>query len=115
MNDNNLKDIWLQLKDKIKENWHELTDADLEAVNGDKDKLLDRLQTLYGFSYKKAQLEWMKFYNEFTNSMEAFEEASSTSLNFIGDSIQNFVKTSPVKALSIAAAAGLLLGLGFRL
>ena len=39
---------WDEFKDKVKEQWGKLTDADLAAIRGNRDKLANKLRQLYG-------------------------------------------------------------------
>jgi len=56
-----LEGKWKEIKGGIKEKWGKLTDDDLTEIGGKKDKLLGRLQQMYGYSRDKAEQE----YNEF--------------------------------------------------
>lgn len=48
-----LKGNWNELKGKLKEKWGELSDDDLERIQGKRDQLIGALQKAYG----KARLE----------------------------------------------------------
>jgi uncharacterized protein YjbJ (UPF0337 family) len=52
---------WKEIKGGVKERWGKLTDDHLTEIDGKKDKLLGRLQQMYGYSKDKAEQE----YNEF--------------------------------------------------
>jgi uncharacterized protein YjbJ (UPF0337 family) len=56
-----LEGKWKEIKGGIKEKWGKLTDDDLTEIGGKKDKLLGRLQQVYGYSKDRAEQE----YNEF--------------------------------------------------
>ena len=54
---------WAQMKGKIKEKWGELTDDDLDVINGRKDQFVGKLQERYGIVKAHAQREldmWLK-------------------------------------------------------
>lgn len=46
---------WKQAKGKVKQNWAKLTDNDLTYVNGQRDRLLWRIQERYGTAEDWAQ------------------------------------------------------------
>ena len=63
MNWDQVKGNWDQLKGKAKSRWAELTDDDLLAVEGDKDKLIGKIQERYGVTKEEARrqidkLDW---------------------------------------------------------
>lgn len=49
-----LQEEWNELKQKVKAKWTDLTDADLEAINGSRTQLIVRLQQKHG--EKKAAI-----------------------------------------------------------
>ncbi len=55
MNSSVLEGQWRQLRGKIQEEWGDLTDDDLDKVNGKYDQLVGILQQRYG--YGKADAE----------------------------------------------------------
>lgn len=55
MNDDILKGKWKQMKGDVKMWWGKLTDDDLDLIAGHKDKLVGRIQELYGIAREKAQ------------------------------------------------------------
>ncbi|MGE6330062.1 CsbD family protein [Psychrobacter pacificensis] len=57
MNDNTLKGEWKQLKGSVKQKWGELTDDDLDQVEGSRDKLVGRIQERYGHAQDHAERE----------------------------------------------------------
>ncbi len=44
MNWDQIEGNWKQFKGKVKENWGELTDDDLQVIGGKRDKLIGKLQ-----------------------------------------------------------------------
>ena len=46
---------WTQLKGKIKEEWNELTDDELEAAEGRGEVLIGKIQDRYGISRQAAE------------------------------------------------------------
>ncbi len=56
-----LKSQWKQLRGKAKEQWGELTDDDLDKVEGKLDQLVGLIQEKYDLSSSKAEAEVKKF------------------------------------------------------
>ncbi|MGH9857772.1 MAG: CsbD family protein [Acidobacteriota bacterium] len=53
-----LKGNWKQLKGSVKEKWNRLTDDDLEAIDGSRQKLVGKIQERYGEAkYSAADIE----------------------------------------------------------
>jgi uncharacterized protein YjbJ (UPF0337 family) len=46
---------WNQLRGPIKTWWSKLTDADLDSINGNYDRLVSVLQKKYGYSAQQAK------------------------------------------------------------
>ncbi|KRU21901.1 CsbD family protein [Psychrobacter piscatorii] len=57
MNENTLKGEWKQIKGSVKQKWGELTDDDLDQVEGSRDKLVGRIQERYGHAQDHAERE----------------------------------------------------------
>ena len=63
MNWDEIEGNWKQLKGKVRTQWGNLTDDDVEVVNGKRTELLDLLQTRYGHAKEQAEREidlWAK-------------------------------------------------------
>jgi len=61
MNEDVLKGKWNEIKGRVKQKWGKLTDDDLTAVEGKKEKLLGLLQQKYGYAKDKAEQEYKDF------------------------------------------------------
>lgn len=61
MNWDQIKNNWNQVSDRIRRMWGKLSDDDLVAIAGDRDRLTCCIQQRYG--YKRDQVE--KMVNEF--------------------------------------------------
>jgi uncharacterized protein YjbJ (UPF0337 family) len=48
---------WQQFKGKVKEQWGDLTEDDLDIVAGKKDQLIGKIQERYGKSRDEAERE----------------------------------------------------------
>jgi uncharacterized protein YjbJ (UPF0337 family) len=60
-----LKGKWRQLKGDVKAKWGRLTDDDLDVIDGNREKLLGRIQETYGVVRKEAEdqlTDWEKTY-----------------------------------------------------
>jgi uncharacterized protein YjbJ (UPF0337 family) len=54
---------WKQMKGSVKEQWGKLTDDDLNVIDGQRDRLIGKLQERYGYAREEAQKradEWLK-------------------------------------------------------
>lgn len=52
---------WMQLKGKVKQRWGELTDDDVEVIEGKRDRLIGKIQEKYGISREEAEEQVEKF------------------------------------------------------
>lgn len=58
-----VKGSWNQTKGAVKEQWGQLTDDDLLAIEGRRDQLVSKIQTRYGISREAAEAQvgsWAK-------------------------------------------------------
>jgi uncharacterized protein YjbJ (UPF0337 family) len=63
MNDDIIKGKWRQLKGDVQKKWGKLTDDDFDKINGNREKLLGRIQENYGIARDEAEKqvkEWEK-------------------------------------------------------
>lgn len=63
-----LKGMWKQIRGEAKSKWAELTDDELDQVEGERDKLLGLLQEKYGYAKIKAEQEIDEFLLEHRES-----------------------------------------------
>lgn len=61
MNKNIAQGEWKELKGKIKSKWARFTDNDLNAVEGNMDEIVGRLQKTYGYAQDRAKQEYQDF------------------------------------------------------
>ena len=54
MNSDIIKGIWKQIRGRVKEQWGELTDDDLDVAEGHRDYLVGKIQERYGVARDKA-------------------------------------------------------------
>lgn len=57
LNSDVLKGKWKQMRGQVKQWWGDLTDDDLDQIDGSMDKLVGRLQERYGYAKEDAQKE----------------------------------------------------------
>ena len=57
MNWDTIQDQWTQFKGQVKEKWGDLTDDDLDVIDGKKDQLVGKLQERYGYERDEAEQE----------------------------------------------------------
>lgn len=55
MNEDIFKGKWKQVRGDVKRWWGKLTDDDVRYIDGNKDKMIGKLQERYGFSREEAQ------------------------------------------------------------
>ncbi|MGM8885057.1 CsbD family protein [Psychrobacter sp. 1U2] len=55
MNEHTLKGEWNQMKGSVKQKWGDLTNDDLDQIEGSRDKLVGRVQERYGHSKEDAE------------------------------------------------------------
>jgi uncharacterized protein YjbJ (UPF0337 family) len=66
MNDDFLKGKWNEFKGRLREQWAELTDDDVEEINGNREQLQGKLQQRYGLAKDRAAEEvntWLEGLN----------------------------------------------------
>jgi uncharacterized protein YjbJ (UPF0337 family) len=62
-----IQGTWKQFLGRVKEQWGKLTDDDLAAINGRRDRLEGRIQERYGYAKdktRKAVDEWLHSLNQ---------------------------------------------------
>jgi uncharacterized protein YjbJ (UPF0337 family) len=59
-----LEGMWKQVRGQIKETWGEITDSELDEIEGKRDKLAGKLQEKYGWSRAEAESEIDKFLSD---------------------------------------------------
>ncbi|WP_112323561.1 CsbD family protein [Oceanibium sediminis] len=64
MNTDELKGKWNQLKGSAKQKWGELTNDELDQIEGNQDKLVGRIQERYGKAREEAEREVKEWLNK---------------------------------------------------
>ncbi len=65
MNWNQVEGNWKQLKGKIKAKWGDLTDDEIDTINGRREELLGKIQKAYGVGQEEAERQ----VNDFERSL----------------------------------------------
>lgn len=55
---------WLELKGTIKQQWGKLTDNDLTEINGNRERLVGKIVSMYSKSEDEAKKEVDRFWKE---------------------------------------------------
>lgn len=61
MNWDTIKGQWKETRGKIKEKWGDLTDDDLDRIEGKRDQLVGALQKRYGVARNDAERQVQEF------------------------------------------------------
>jgi uncharacterized protein YjbJ (UPF0337 family) len=69
---NRIEGNWKQLKGKMREKWGELTDDQLDVMNGRREQLAGKLQEVYSISRDEAD----QLINDFAASLHDYENES---------------------------------------
>ena len=64
MTEDILKGKWKQLKGEVKARWGELTDDELDEAEGNKEKLIGKIQERYGRTRAEAEKEVNEFLSD---------------------------------------------------
>lgn len=74
---------WVDMRRQISDLWDEITEHDLDLINGDQEQLSTVLQKRYGYSRELAcsEVEWFMsdYTSENTNTGRAFDMTSEYS------------------------------------
>ncbi|HCK17051.1 MAG TPA: CsbD family protein [Thalassospira sp.] len=63
MNWDQIEGRWKQLTGDIKKQWGRLTDDDVDAIAGQQDKLVGRIQEAYGIEREEADRQVREWFN----------------------------------------------------
>jgi uncharacterized protein YjbJ (UPF0337 family) len=91
MNTDILEGKWKQIRGQVKEWWAELTDDDVNQVQGKSERLVGMLQERYGYSRERAQEEIKERMREYTSQNDSWNFLSGILLGvLIGAAIMLF-------------------------
>lgn len=57
MNADILTGKWMQLKGRVREQWGQLTDDDVDRISGNVEQLVGKVQERYGYAKDRARTE----------------------------------------------------------
>ena len=72
MNRDILEGKWKHLRGKVQEEWGELTDDELDQINGQRDQLIGKIQEKYGYTRAEAESQVDEFLNEAEETIESW-------------------------------------------
>jgi len=55
MNRDKIEGNWKQLKGKAKQQWGELTDSEIDQIDGNREELVGLIQERYGYTREEAE------------------------------------------------------------
>lgn len=61
MNSDIAEGKWKQLKGKVQQAWGDLTNDDLDKMNGSREELVGKVQERYGYARERAEQEVDRF------------------------------------------------------
>ena len=64
MDSNVIKGKWKQMIGGLKQKWADLTDDDWKHIEGDRDKLIGKIQERYGYAKERAHREVDEYFKE---------------------------------------------------
>jgi uncharacterized protein YjbJ (UPF0337 family) len=83
MNTDVLQGKWMQAKGEVKRFFGKLTDDDLTQIEGNRDKLLGKLQERYGYTREQAENEWNKFTRQYPDLSGEIKETANDMKNAV--------------------------------
>ncbi|MDF2958826.1 MAG: CsbD family protein [Paenibacillus sp.] len=58
MDNNVFKGKWKQMKGEVQKQWGKLTNDDLDIIDGEREKLIGKIQERYGYAKDRAEQEY---------------------------------------------------------
>lgn len=68
---------WTHFKGRIKEKWGELTNDDLEVIDGEVEQLIGSLQARYGLTKEQAERELLKLFRPTPSQFQQWHDYAS--------------------------------------
>jgi uncharacterized protein YjbJ (UPF0337 family) len=112
---NRIEGAWKEFRGKAKSQWGQLTDDDLNQISGNKDMLIGKLQSRYGYSKDIASAQVKRWLDDMgsegmmAKATEAKDQALYVVNNF-GGALQRSVRDAPGATLALTALVGFALG-----
>jgi uncharacterized protein YjbJ (UPF0337 family) len=67
MDSNVFKGKWKQIKGETQKQWGKLTNDDMDVIDGEREKLIGKIQERYGYAKDRAEKE----YHEWSSSYDS--------------------------------------------
>ncbi len=81
---------WNEIRDDVQRKWGRLTNSDLDASQGQINKLVDTVQKKYGYSASKARREVNKFLNQYGMSTGDIQDQASDMFTKVRKSVNQY-------------------------
>lgn len=123
---------WKQMKGSVKERWGELTDDDLTAIAGRRDRLEGVIQERYGYAKERVRREIEDWYRSMESNLAEEIESLRSGIQSLASTVERIaqeqlpharvratdaikqvegaVKRNPIVVVAIALGLGLLVG-----
>ena len=106
---------WPHIRQQAKSWWDRLTDADLEQVAGQKDRLVRALETRYGYARERAEQEVDRRLGEFYQTLEPSQggrlgEAASSTAHGLASAATKTASEASTTAQKLATTAATTVG-----
>ena len=123
---------WKQIKGRVKERWGELTDDDLTAIAGRRDRLEGMIQERYGYAKETARREIEDWYRSLESNLAEEIESLRSGIRSLASTVERIaqeelphararatdvieqaedaVKRNPLVVVAIALVLGILVG-----
>ncbi len=72
---------WTHFKGRIKEKWGELTNDELEIIDGEVDQLIGSIQVCYGLTKEQAKWELVKLFRSSPSQLQQWHDAGLRETN----------------------------------
>jgi uncharacterized protein YjbJ (UPF0337 family) len=96
---------WEQLHPKLRSWWDRLTEADLMAIEGQKDRLISVVQQRYGYPRERAQQEVDRRLQEYGERTAGVAATVTSAAQDAASSMPEMARTAATQAQEMAGAA----------
>jgi uncharacterized protein YjbJ (UPF0337 family) len=100
-----LKDQWEQLRPQLRSWWDRLTEADLMAIDGQKDRLISTVQQRYGYPRERAQQEVERRLQEYGGRTAGVAATVTSAAQDVASQVTETAGTAATKAQEMAGSA----------
>ena len=104
-NGESLTGQWEQLRPQLRSWWDRLTEADLMAIDGQKDRLISIVQQRYNYPRERAQQEVEGRLQEYGGRTAGVGAAVTSAVQGVASSVTETVGTAATKAQEMAGSA----------